>query len=45
MLLTTWSATIGTPALVTTTVRDILGIQPRSFRRWVTDNQAPFTLR
>jgi len=45
MLLTAWSATIGTPALVTTTVRDILGIQPRSFRQWVTDNQAAFTLR
>jgi len=43
MLLAAWGATIGTPALVTTTVRDILGVQPRSFRQWVTDNETAFS--
>ena len=43
MLLAAWSATMGTPALVTTTVCDILGVPPRSFRQWVVDNKAAFS--
>jgi len=43
MLLAAWGATIGTPALVTTTVRDILGAQPRTFRQWVTDHETAFS--
>jgi hypothetical protein len=36
-------ATIGTPAFITSTVRDILGSQPRSFRQWVADHATDFT--
>jgi len=43
MLLAAWSATMGTPALVTTAICDILGVPPRSFRRWVADNEAAFS--
>lgn len=42
MLLAAWGATIGTPALVTSTVLDILGSPPRSFRQWVADNAIAF---
>lgn len=42
MLLAAWGATIGTPALVTSTVLDILGSPPRSFRQWVADNATAF---
>ncbi len=43
MLLNAWDATMGTPALITTTVRDILGSPPRSFRQWVADHASAFT--
>ena len=33
MLLTAWGATLGRPAFVTSTVSDILGSAPRSFRQ------------
>jgi uncharacterized protein YbjT (DUF2867 family) len=42
MLLAAWGATLGTPAYVTTTVSDILGSAPRSFRQWAADNAAAF---
>jgi uncharacterized protein YbjT (DUF2867 family) len=38
MLLDAWGATIGRPAYITSTVSDILGSAPRSFRKWVTDH-------
>ena len=37
MLLDAWAATIGRPAYVTSTVLDVLGSAPRSFRESVTD--------
>jgi uncharacterized protein YbjT (DUF2867 family) len=43
MLLTAWGATLGRPAFVTSTVSDILGSAPRSFRQWVADHTAAFT--
>jgi uncharacterized protein YbjT (DUF2867 family) len=43
MLLDAWGATIGRPAYVTSTVFDILGAPPRSFRQWVADHAAAFT--
>jgi hypothetical protein len=43
MLLAGWGATIGTPAFVTSTVFDILGSAPRSFRQWVADHAPAFT--
>jgi uncharacterized protein YbjT (DUF2867 family) len=43
MLLAAWGATIGTPAFITSTVLDILGSQPRSFRQWVADHATDFT--
>lgn len=42
MLLDAWGATMGMPAFVTSTVFDILGLPPRSFRRWVADHAAAF---
>jgi uncharacterized protein YbjT (DUF2867 family) len=42
MLLAAWAATMGRPALITSTVSDILGAAPRSFRRSVADNAAAF---
>jgi uncharacterized protein YbjT (DUF2867 family) len=42
MLLAAWDATMGRPALVTSTVSDILGSAPRSFRQWVTDHASAF---
>ncbi len=38
MLLDAWSATLGRPAYITSTVFDILGSAPRSFRQWVADH-------
>jgi uncharacterized protein YbjT (DUF2867 family) len=38
MLLAAWGATIGRPAFVTSTVFDILGSAPRSFRQSVADH-------
>jgi uncharacterized protein YbjT (DUF2867 family) len=43
MLLAAWGATIGSPAFITSTVFDILGSAPRSFRQWVADHAAAFT--
>jgi hypothetical protein len=43
MLLAAWGATIGTPAFITSTVLDILGSQPRSFRQGVADHATDFT--
>ena len=43
MLLAAWSATMGMPAFVTSTVFDILGSAPRSFRQWVADHATAFT--
>jgi uncharacterized protein YbjT (DUF2867 family) len=42
MLLAAWGATIGRPAFVTTTVFDVLGTPPRTFREWVADHAAAF---
>ncbi|HEY7283570.1 MAG TPA: NAD(P)H-binding protein [Actinomycetota bacterium] len=42
MLLAAWGATMGMPAYITSTVFDILGSEPRTFRRWVTDHTAAF---
>lgn len=42
MLLAAWSATMGTPAFITTTVFDVLGSAPRSFRQWVGDHATAF---
>ena len=42
MLLDAWGATIGRPAYVTSSVTDILGSPPRSFRESVADNAAVF---
>ena len=38
MLLAAWGATMGRPAFITSTVFDILGSPPRSFRQWVADH-------
>ncbi|WP_244178902.1 NAD(P)H-binding protein [Streptomyces rubellomurinus] len=43
MLLAAWSAAVGRPAYVTTTVADILGTAPRTFRQWAADHAAAFT--
>jgi uncharacterized protein YbjT (DUF2867 family) len=43
MLLAAWGATIGRPALLTSTVSDILGSPPRTFRQWVDDHAAAFS--
>jgi uncharacterized protein YbjT (DUF2867 family) len=42
MLLAAWGATIGRPAYITTTVLEILGSAPRSFRQWVADHATAF---
>jgi uncharacterized protein YbjT (DUF2867 family) len=42
MLLAAWGATMGRPAFVTSTVSDILGSPPRSFRQWVADHASAF---
>lgn len=43
MLLAAWGATMGRPAFVTSTVSDILGSAPRSFRQWAADHATAFT--
>jgi uncharacterized protein YbjT (DUF2867 family) len=43
MLLAAWGATMGRPAFITSTVSDILGSAPRSFRQWVADHASAFT--
>jgi uncharacterized protein YbjT (DUF2867 family) len=42
MLLAAWAATMGSPAFITSTVFDILGSPPRSFRQWVADHATAF---
>jgi hypothetical protein len=42
MLLAAWGATMGRRAFITSTVSDILGSAPRSFRQWVTDHATAF---
>jgi uncharacterized protein YbjT (DUF2867 family) len=42
MLLAAWGAAIGRPAFITSTVFDILGSAPRSFRQWAADHAAAF---
>ena len=42
MLLAAWDATMGRPAFSTSTVFDVLGVAPRSFRQWVTDHATAF---
>ena len=42
MLLGAWRATIGLPAYVTSTVADIVGSPPRTFRQWVADHADAF---
>ena len=42
MLLAAWGAAIGRPAFITSTVFDILGSAPRSFRQWVADHATAF---
>jgi uncharacterized protein YbjT (DUF2867 family) len=43
MLLAAWKAAIGQPAYVTSTVADILGTPPRTFRQWAADHATAFT--
>jgi uncharacterized protein YbjT (DUF2867 family) len=43
MLLAAWAATMGSPAYITTTVSEILGAPPRSFRHWATEHATAFT--
>ncbi|PWR07266.1 NmrA family transcriptional regulator [Micromonospora acroterricola] len=43
MLLAAWNATMGQPAYVTSTVSDILGTPPRTFRQWAADHATAFT--
>jgi hypothetical protein len=43
MLLAAWGATMGRPAFITSTVFDLLGSAPRSFRQWVADHATAFT--
>lgn len=43
MLLAAWNATMGQPAYVTSTVSDLLGTPPRTFRQWATDHATAFT--
>ena len=45
MLLTAWNATLGRPAYVTTTVKDVTGSPARTFRQWATDHDSAFRKR
>ena len=45
MLLAAWGATKGRPAFVTSTVSDVLGSPPRTFRQWAVDHAAAFLER
>jgi hypothetical protein len=42
MLLDAWGAAVGRPAFITSTVFDILGSPPRSFRQSVADHATAF---
>ncbi|WP_431919112.1 NmrA family NAD(P)-binding protein [Micromonospora wenchangensis] len=43
MLLNAWNAARGQPAYLTSSVAEILGTPPRTFRQWVVDHAAAFT--
>jgi uncharacterized protein YbjT (DUF2867 family) len=43
MLLAAWDATMGRPAFITSSVFEVLGVAPRSFREWATDHATAFT--
>jgi uncharacterized protein YbjT (DUF2867 family) len=45
MLLAAWKATIGWPALVTSSVSDVVGSPARTFRQWAADHAAAFLER
>jgi uncharacterized protein YbjT (DUF2867 family) len=45
MLLAAWGATIGRPAFVTSTVFDVVGSPPRTFRQWAADHTDAFLER
>jgi uncharacterized protein YbjT (DUF2867 family) len=45
MLLAAWGATVGLPAFVTSTVADVAGSPPRTFRQWVADHAEVFRRR
>lgn len=45
MLLAAWKATMGRPALVTSTVSDVVGSPARTFRQWAADHDAAFLER
>jgi uncharacterized protein YbjT (DUF2867 family) len=42
MLLAAWGATIGRPAFGTSTVSDVVGSPPRTFRQWLADHADAF---
>jgi hypothetical protein len=42
MLLAAWDATMGRPAFIISTVSDIPGSAPRSFRQWAADHATVF---
>jgi hypothetical protein len=42
MLLDAWTAALGQPAYVTTTVTDLLGRPAHSFRAWAQHNASAF---
>jgi len=42
MLLNAWAASLGQPALVTSTFAELTGARPRTFHQWATDNAAYF---
>lgn len=42
MLLAAWAATLGRPAFTTSTVADVVGSPPRTFRQWVADHADAF---
>lgn len=41
-ILRSWASALDEPAPVTTTVEDVTGIPPRTFRRWAEDHRADF---
>jgi hypothetical protein len=42
MLLAAWAATLGHRAFVTSTVAEVLGTPPRTFRQWAEDHAVVF---
>ena len=42
MLLAAWGATIGRPAFITSSVSDVVGSAPRTYRQWVADHVGAF---